>query len=157
MFSFVAPKKKKHITQPYILVFVCLKFAEFPVCYTACVHSQPAAADPGLRPGAPDPAAAENPGALAGTGCSRGSYHLNSNSEPFTYQHKQFARISVVSFKPLRFYLFVIQKVLSYFGITFTCHWLYWSKSIDFRSCFYSNLVHPDFGTPVAVRDAPKC
>lgn len=53
---------------------MCLKLGMFTVCYSACFHSKPAAADPSLCPGAPDPAAAENPGALPGTGYSRGSY-----------------------------------------------------------------------------------
>lgn len=71
------------LSHSLISPFLCfLKHAEFSVC---CSHSQPAAADPGLRPGAPHPAAAEDPGALSGTGCSRGSSHLISNSVPFTY------------------------------------------------------------------------
>lgn len=43
------------------------------VSFCLFFHSQPAAANPGLCPGAPGSAAAENPGAYPGTGCSRGT------------------------------------------------------------------------------------
>lgn len=95
----VASKQPYHtILLPF---FPCLNH----VFYSPCSHSQPAAADPGLRTGAPDPAAAEDPGALSGSGCNRGSYHLISNSAPFTYQ--QFARISVISVKRFLFFFLV--------------------------------------------------
>lgn len=52
----------------------------------SCFRSQPAATDPGLRPGAPRPAAAEDPGALAGNGFNRGSdWLIISNSAPNSY------------------------------------------------------------------------
>lgn len=94
MFSFVAPKHL--ISHSLCRVIIYLKCAAFTVCHSACFHSQPAAADPGLCSRAPCPAAAKNPGAISGTGCGRGItpvQHLSTTHKQADLSQKKMDRL----------------------------------------------------------------